>query len=174
MKNKSSWQAFHAGIFLSPPQGEPYYCLNIVQRKHSLYFCSVTTYPRPPTPPTNEPAASVSGQQEPEFVRRSGGVRGHGQAWRHDSADRAAQRGEGPLLLLAHPITLLPLHQQLSENASALATSGVAASHWCSGFPQKPFWPHDHCRHQTAALQASGGAQFSSLFQSWRHIIIIY
>lgn len=36
----------------------------------------------------------LSGQQEPEFMRRSGGVRGHGEARRHDSADRAAQRGE--------------------------------------------------------------------------------
>lgn len=39
-----------------------------------------------------------------------------------------------PLLLLAHPITLLPLHQQLSENASALSTAGYTACRGCSGF----------------------------------------
>lgn len=90
----------------------------------------------------------LSGQQEPEFVRRSGCVRGHGQAWRHDSADCAAQRGERPLLLLAHTITLLHLHQQLSENASALSTSGFTASHWCPGFLRKLSWqPHDYCSY---------------------------
>lgn len=54
----------------------------------------------------------LSGQQEPEFMRRSGGVRGHGQARHHDSADRAAQRGESPLLL--------QLRQLVVELSSAL------------------------------------------------------
>lgn len=42
-----------------------------------------------------------------------------------------------PVLLLAHPITLPPLHQQLSGNASALSTAGFTACRGCSRFLKK-------------------------------------
>lgn len=70
-------------------------CISVVLQPMHTPYCQLMSLLR------------LSGQQEPEFVRRSGGVWGHGQAWRHDSADCAAQRGEKPLLLLTPSLFFL-------------------------------------------------------------------
>lgn len=60
LDEKWLWQVFHAGVFLSPPQGEPCYCLNKICAKEPFYFFSLPTNHRPPTVPANEPVVCLA------------------------------------------------------------------------------------------------------------------